>query len=163
MKKKLKKEDPRVAELIDTVKRVQADFENYKKRMDKDVQMRARYACSDIIMKILPVLDNLDLALKNSDNQEELVKGMDLIHAQFMEILDKEGVKRIECVGKDFDPRLHEAMMTEKSDKDNVVLEEFQPGYTIQERVLRHAKVKVGNDDKKDHSKGDSGKTREKV
>jgi len=109
--------------------------------------LRNIYKCLEntgMIKKFLPIIENFDLSLKNTDNHDELVKGIELIYGQFLDILKEEGVKKIETVGKLFDPNLHQALMAEESkEKSNTVIEEFQPGYVIKERVLRHAKVKV--------------------
>lgn len=131
-------------ELTLTLQRLQAEFENYKKRVEQEKKDFAKYACTDIIKELLPFLDAFELSLKNTSNHEEFVKGVELIYSQLWEILEKKGVQRIEAEGNMFDPVEHEALMSEKSDKEeNTVLEELQKGYRINERVLRPAKVKV--------------------
>ncbi|MCK4670850.1 MAG: nucleotide exchange factor GrpE [Nanoarchaeota archaeon] len=132
-------------ELIDTLQRVQADFENYKKRVEKEMQEFHIFANTALIEKLLAVLDNFDLAMKAEQNPKDFAKGVHLIFAEFKNILKDAGVTEIKTEGKTFDPKLHEAMMVENNDskKDNIILEEFQKGYMIGNKVLRHAKVKV--------------------
>ena len=131
-------------ELIDTLQRLQAEFENYKKRVDREKAEVCLYAKADIIRKMLPLVDTFEIALKGKDRKDEFVKGMDMIYTEMIVMLHKEGVRKIESVGKKFDSNLHEVLMTEKSDKeDNIITEEFQKGYMLCDRVLRHSKVKV--------------------
>ena len=103
-----------------------------------------QFACQGIITKLLPILDNFELAIQHKDNKEEFVKGIELIYAELNEILHQNGLKVIETEGKKFDPCFHEALMSEKSDKEEgTILEEFQKGYMINDKVLRHSKVKI--------------------
>ena len=134
-----------IKELTETTKRVQADFENYKKRIEGEKQEFIQQANADLLKKLLNIIDNFELALKNEQHPEDFAKGFELIYAQLRELLTQEGVKEIETEGKQFDPYLHEAMITGSDDtkKDNEILEEFQKGYTIKNNVLRHSKVKV--------------------
>jgi molecular chaperone GrpE len=134
-----------IKELTETTKRVQADFENYKKRVEGEKQEFIQQANANLLKKLLNIIDNFELALKSEQNQEDLAKGFELIYAQLRELLTQEGVKEIETEGKQFDPYLHEAMITgsDETKKDNEILEEFQKGYTIKNNVLRHSKVKV--------------------
>ena len=142
----LKKESKKTKEqeLKETLQRVQADFENYKKRVERETEDFKKFASAELIGKLLPILDAFELSLKNSKDKEEFVKGIELIYAQLNEILGKEGLKKIEAVNQKFDPFLHEALMTEKSDKDGLILEELQKGYMLGDKVIRHSKVKVG-------------------
>ena len=134
----------KIDDLTDTVKRVQAEFENYRKRADRDKAEFCRFADAKIISKLLPLLDSFELALKNKDKKEDFIKGVELIYSQMFSLLEKEGLKRIETEGKKFDHQFHEALISEKSDKEeNIVLEELQKGYTLRGNVLRTAKVKV--------------------
>jgi len=140
---KKKKKSNEVQDLTDTLKRLQAEFENYKKRTDAEKTNIISLASKDVILKLLPIIDNFELAFKNTENKEEFHKGMEMIYAQLIQMLSEENVKKINTEGK-FDPRFHEALMTEESDKEpNTILEEFQKGYTINETVIRHSKVKV--------------------
>ena len=113
---KLTKED-KMTELVQTIQRVQADFENYKKRIERDKQKFVDYSKEEIILKLLPILDSFELAMQNADNSE-FAKGMDLIFNDLMDTLQKEGLIRIEAKG-DFNPELHEALMTEEGKEDN--------------------------------------------
>ncbi|MBW2987042.1 nucleotide exchange factor GrpE [Candidatus Woesearchaeota archaeon] len=134
-----------IKELTETAKRVQADFENYKKRVENEKQEFIQQANADLLKKLLNIIDNFELALKNEQSPEDFAKGIELIYAQLRELLTQEGVKEIETENKQFDPYLHEAMITgnDETKKDNQILEEFQKGYTIKNTVLRHSKVKV--------------------
>ena len=138
-----------IAELTDTLQRTQAEFENYKKKIDKDKAEFVKYAKAEIIHKILPTLDTFQISLKNTSDKEKFVKGIEMVYAQLFSLLEAEGLKPIESIGKKFDPYLHEVMLKEKSDKeDGVVLEELQKGYMLNDKVLRHSKVKVSEKDK---------------
>ncbi len=151
--KKLTEDQQKVLELTDHLKRIAAEFDNYKKRAEKEACLRQKYANELLVQKIIPVVDNLERALKNTENKDELVKGVCMILDQLKEILHHENVERIETVGKEFDPNLHEALMREDSEKDNMVLEEFEAGYTMAGRVIKHSKVKVGINDRKEDKK----------
>ncbi len=147
-KKEEKKEltdKERLVEMTEMVKRVQADFENYKKRTDKEKEEFSKYACKKIILELLPIMDHFDLAIKHKENKEEFVKGMEMIYAQIYSMLEKEGVKAIKSEGEKFDPLKHEAMMQDKQEdrEDDEIVEEFQKGYTLHDQVIRPSKVKV--------------------
>ena len=146
-KKETKKSDPKnqkIEELTDDLQRLQAEFENYKKRTDRDKEDFKCYSEAEMIKQILPIIDNFELALKNTGNHDEFVKGIELVYSQLFQMLEDKGVKKIECVGKRFDPHVHEALLSEESDKEEgIILEELQKGFMIKDRVLRHAKVKV--------------------
>jgi len=131
------------------LQRVQADFENYKKRVEQEKQDFARYAYAGFAAKLLPVIDSFEQAIKNNAD-----KGMRLLYSQLMDVLCKEGLRKIDCAGKEFDPYLHEAMMQEVSDKEQgTILEELQPGFMFNDAVIRHAKVKVAkNENKKENT-----------
>ncbi|MCX8147078.1 MAG: nucleotide exchange factor GrpE [Candidatus Woesearchaeota archaeon] len=144
LKKRIEELEKNNAELIDTLKRLQAEFENYKKRIEKEKAEFCMYAKADIIKKLLPIVDTFEIALKNKENKEDFVKGMEIIYAELVSLLEKEGVKPIEALGKKIDPYYHEVLMTEKSDKEEgTIVEEFQKGYMLYDKVLRHSKVKV--------------------
>ena len=133
-----------VRALTETVQIVQADFENYKKRTEKDKEEFVKYACQNIVLDLLPILDNFELALKHTKNKEEFVKGIELVYSNLIDILDKKGLKPINALSKEFDPVMHEALMQEKSkEKPGIVIEEFQKGYMINDKVIRPTKVKV--------------------
>lgn len=133
-------------ELTNLLKRIQADFENYKKRVEREKQEFVKYASAGFMYKLLSVIDSFEQAMKNCSDD-----GIKMLYSQLMDVLSKEGLKRVECVGKSFDPFLHEAMMQEVSDKEaGIILEELQTGFMFNDTVIRHAKVKVAkNEDKK--------------
>jgi len=137
--KKTKKE----IELIQILKQVQADFENYKKRVERDQQAMICNANKSLICELLPVLDSFELALKNCD-EKEFKSGVELIYAQFIQVLEEQGIKKMETKGK-FDPYKHEALLTEPG-KDGQILEVFQHGYMLNETIIRPAKVKVAKE-----------------
>ncbi len=140
----LNEKDKKIEELTDSLKRLAAEFENYKKRVDREKAEFVKYAHADVIEKILPVLDSFELALKNTNNTEKLVEGVKMIYAQLYSVLEAEGLKPIKAVGEKFDPYKHEVLMKGESDKpEGTILEEFQKGYVLNDRVIRHSKVKV--------------------
>jgi len=148
LKEQLKDRQNKIDELTETAKRVQAEFENYKKRVDQEKKTFCDYASADIMLKLLPVIDNLELALKNKENKDEFAKGMQMIYDQLMKTLEKEGLKPIHAMNQKFDPYKHEAVLRDEKNKDpekkDIVVEEMQKGYTFREKVIRHSKVKVG-------------------
>lgn len=150
------KKDPKdlkIEELTNLAKRVQADFENFKKQQEKEKAGFCKYASAELIKKFLPLLDSFQLALKSDNNPEEFKKGVELIYSQFWQILQSEGIKPIEALGKELDPFCHEVLLQEKSDKpENTVIEELQKGYMMKDAVLRPAKVKIAKS-KKDTEK----------
>lgn len=138
------------ADLMDQMIRRQAELENYRKRLIRDKEDAVLFANTKLIEDLLPFLDNLDRALavaKNGGDVNSLVEGLEMAQNQLCTTLDKNwGLKVIASAGQEFDPMLHEAcMMTvDESLEKETVLEEFQKGYTLHERVLRPAKVKIG-------------------
>ena len=134
----------KAAELTNLLQHIQADFENYKKRVEKEKTEFKCLAKIELIKKLLPLLDNFELAIKNKDNREEFIKGVELIYSQFVDLLECEGLRKIDAENQKFDPYKHEALMAEKSDKEeNTILEEFQKGYMLHDNVIRHSKVKI--------------------
>ena len=135
-------ETPTVEELTQTLQRVQADFENYRKQQEKRLEDFKFIIKRDNLLKMLPIVDNFSLALKNTANPEEFMKGMDLIYAQFNTFLEDNGVSIVSYDA--YKPDLHEALMKVDDESDeNTILEVFQDGYMLDGRVLRPAKVKV--------------------
>ncbi len=140
-------EDKRIAELTDDLKRLQAEFDNFKKRIEKDLAERTKLANQRLIFDLLPVLDSFDKAIEDAGqnkNYEQLREGLKGLHKQFLRILEKEGLKEVRTDGK-FDPFVHEAMMREVSENadDGKILEVFQRGYILGNKTIRTAKVKV--------------------
>ncbi len=151
-------EDPeklklRVEELTDSLKRLQAEFENFKKRRDKEEKERLIYHDAKLIEQLLPIIDTFEAAIKHVrelSGDEKLISGVEMIYSQLFSALEKQGLRRMELLNKPFDPYKADALMQEKTspENDNIVLEEFQKGYMFKDKVLRHAKVKVGVADK---------------
>src|SRR3989338_9759712 len=143
-KKQLQEKSQKIDELTDTLKRLQAEFENYKKWNAKEKIDFVKYAHADLIAKMLPVLDSFEIALKNTADKDKFIEGIKIIYAQLHSMLEANGLKPIKAVGEKFDPYRHEVLMKEESDKpEETVLEEFQKGYMLNDKVLRHSKVKV--------------------
>ena len=138
-----------VERLQDRVARLQAEFENYKKRMAREKAEFLKFATEGLLLEFLPVLDNLERAIASARTEtagrEAVVEGIDMIARLFRATLEKAGVKPMDAVGKPFDPSLHQAVMQWESPggPDQVVLEEIQKGYLLEGRVLRAAMVKV--------------------
>lgn len=146
--KKTEEQKNKEKELEDLLKRVQADYVNFRKRTDEEKKELLKYASKDTVLKVLPVLDNLDRALKHTPKELEnndWVKGFNHIESQFENILKEEGLEIIETVGKDFDYNQHEAISFEenKEKKEGEILKEFERGYKLNGQVIRPAKVIV--------------------
>ena len=131
----------------DRLKRLMAEFDNFKKRSAKEREMLYNSVVGDIALKFLPVLDNLEKAVNAETSDENYKQGIDLVLKQYIDVLSSFGVKPIESVGKTFDPELHEAisMVEDENLGEKEVKEEFRKGYMIGDRVLRHAMVIVAN------------------
>ena len=151
--KKKKKKDPRdekIEELEDRVKRQMAEFDNFRKRTEKEKSHMYEVGARDVIEKILPVVDNFERGLAAVPEEERtnpVIEGMDKIYKQLMTVLTDLGVAPIEAAGQEFDPNLHNAVMHIEDEElgENIVAEEFQKGYTYKEAVIRHSMVKVAN------------------
>jgi len=148
--KELEARDAKIAELTDRLMRTMAEFDNYRKRTEKEKSMMFDLGVKSILEKILPVVDNFERGLSSvseEDKNSSFVQGIELIYKQFMTILDEIGLKPIDAVGKEFDPNLHNAVMHGEDENlgPNIVSEEFQKGYTYHDMVVRHSMVKVVN------------------
>ena len=138
-----------VADLEDKLLRKQADFENFRKRMIRDREDGIRHANANLLLDLVDVIDNFERAIKSSEESKDfasLHEGIEMIEKQFTGMLEnKWGLKRFESIGEEFDPERHEAITTEERDTDGTqkVLEDYQKGYLLHDRVLRHSKVKV--------------------
>ena len=135
-------------ELFGKLQRVSADYANFQKRAPKQIADTIAYEKEKTIKTLLPVLDNFEHTLQNAqsaENADVLVKGIQIIHDQMLNILKTHGVEQIKALDEAFDPALHEAMMqkAEPDKKENIVLEEFQKGYKLNGRVIRPSKVIV--------------------
>ena len=124
--------------------RIQADFENYKKRVQRDQAETAERGTALLVEQLLPVLDNFDLALLSLEDADELVrKGVELVYADFVAVLERAGLERIPTDGTPFDPEVHEAVLHEPGNGEPTVVETMRSGYRLKGRVLRPAMVKV--------------------
>ncbi|MCM3746432.1 nucleotide exchange factor GrpE [Paenibacillus pasadenensis] len=148
-------DDPRYAELARQAEdsqqrflRAQADFDNFRRRTQKEKEELAQYASSKLLTQLLPIVDNFERALtaaSGSGDSESLAKGVDMIFRQLQGVLEQEGLKSMDTVGQPFNPEFHQAVMQVESDEheEGTVVEELQKGYTLKDKVLRPAMVKV--------------------
>lgn len=148
--KKKDKRDVQIEELTDRLKRNMAEFDNFRKRTEKEKSAMYEIGARDIIEKILPVIDNFERGLATvpeEDKNSPFAEGMDKIYKQLMKTLEDAGVKVIEAVGQPFDPDFHNAVMHVEDEElgENVIAEEFQKGYLYRSTVVRHSMVKVAN------------------
>ena len=149
-KEKKDKKDEKIEELTDRVRRQMAEFDNFRKRTEKEKTQMFETGAKSIVEKILPVVDNFERGLAAVTEEEKgtpFVEGMEKIYKQMMTVLEEAGVKPIEAVGQEFDPNLHNAVMHVEDEKfgENIIAEEFQKGYTYRDSVVRHSMVKVAN------------------
>lgn len=127
---------------LDMARRLQADFDNFRKRTQRENEEFRKYACSSIVGDLLTVVDDLDRALEHAGEETEFVKGIRGVRANLMKVLESNGLQEIPADGK-FDPEYHEALCTVDVDEDGLIAEVFQKGYTLNGKVLRYSKVKV--------------------
>lgn len=152
-KDKKEKKDPKdekIEELNDRLMRTMAEFDNFRKRSEKEKSQMFEMGAKDIIEKILPVVDNFERGLDTVTEEEKenaFVQGIEKIYKQFIGTLEDMGVKPIEAVGKEFDPNLHNAVMhvEDEEQEENIITDEFQKGYMYKDIVVRHSMVKVVN------------------
>ena len=149
-KPKKDKKDEQIADLTDKLTRHMAEFDNYRKRTEKEKSAMYEIGAKDVVEKILPIVDNFERGLQSvpEDKKDDpFVDGMDKIYKQIMSTLEGIGVKPIEAVGQEFDPNFHNAVMHVEDEElgENVVAEEFQKGYMYRDSVVRHSMVKVAN------------------
>lgn len=149
-KDKKDKKDEQIEELTDRVRRQMAEFDNFRKRTEKEKSQMFETGAKSIVEKILPVVDNFERGLAAIPEEEKgspFAEGMEKIYKQMMTVLEEAGVKAIEAEGKEFDPNLHNAVMhiDDENLGENIVAEEFQKGYMYRDSVVRHSMVKVAN------------------
>lgn len=142
--------DAVISELQDRVKRQMAEFDNFRKRTEKEKSSMFEMGASDIIKKLLPIIDNFERGFKTVSDEEletPFVKGMDMVYKQTIKMLKESGVQPIEAVGLEFNPDLHNAVMHVDDDSvgESIIVEEFEKGYTYRDTVIRHSMVKVAN------------------
>ena len=148
--KKTDKKDKAIAELEEKLIRVQAEFENFKRRSKTELEEMARFGAENMVLQILPVLDNFERALQvkpTKDTVDNFYVGMDMIEKQLLEALNCQGLEKIEAVGQAFNPNYHDGVMNEPVADDalaNTVLDELQTGYLLNKKVVRPSMVKVG-------------------
>ena len=151
--KKEKKKDPKdilIDELIDKNRRQMAEFDNFRKRTEKEKSVMYEIGAKDIIEKILPIVDNFERgfdAISDEEKSSPFTEGIEKVFKQLTKALEDAGVKTIEAVGQPFDPNFHNAVMHIEDEElgENVVTDEFQKGYIYRESVVRHSMVKVAN------------------
>lgn len=148
--KKKDKKDEQIEELTDKLKRQMAEFDNYRKRTEKEKSSMYEIGAKDVIEKILPIVDNFERGLATVSEEQKndpFVEGMDKVYKHLMTTLEGIGVKPIEAVGQEFNPDLHNAVMHIEDEElgENVIVEEFQKGYIYRETVVRYSMVKVAN------------------
>ena len=149
-KDKKDKKDEKIEELTDRLTRQMAEFDNFRKRTEKEKSQMYEVGAKDIIEKILPVVDNFERgldAVTEDQKEDPFVQGMEKVYKQFITVLESMDVKPIEAVGNPFDPNFHNAVMHVEDENfgENEVAEEFQKGYTYRDSVVRHSMVKVAN------------------
>ena len=149
-KNKKDKKDEKIEELTDRLTRQMAEFDNFRKRTDKEKSQMYEIGAKDIIEKILPVVDNFErgiAAVPEEEKSNPFAEGMEKIYKQLMTTLEEIGVKPIEAVGQEFDPDFHNAVMHVEDEEvgENIITEEFQKGYLYRDSVVRHSMVKVAN------------------
>lgn len=149
-KNKKDKKDEKIEELTDRLKRQMAEFDNFRKRTEKEKSAMYETGAKSVIEKILPVVDNFErglMAVPEEQKEDPFVQGMDKIYKQIMTTLEEIGVKPIEAVGVEFNPDLHNAVMHVEDEEagENMIVEEFQKGYTYRDCVVRYSMVKVAN------------------
>lgn len=149
-KNKKDKKDEKIEELNDRITRQMAEFDNFRKRSEKEKSQMYEIGAKDIIEKILPVIDNFErglAAVPEESKEDPFVEGMEKIYKQIMTTLEGVGVKPIEAVGQEFNPDFHNAVMHVEDEEagENIITEEFQKGYMYHDSVVRHSMVKVAN------------------
>ena len=149
-KNKKDKKDEKIEELTDRLTRQMAEFDNFRKRTEKEKSQMYEIGAKDIIEKILPVVDNFErgiAAVPEEEKSNPFAEGMEKIYKQLMTTLEEIGVKPIEAVGQEFDPDFHNAVMHVEDEEvgENIITEEFQKGYLYRDSVVRHSIVKVAN------------------
>ena len=151
--KKEKKRDPKdilIDDLLDKNRRQMAEFDNFRKRTEKEKSVMYEIGAKDIIEKILPIVDNFERgfeAISDEEKSSPFTEGMEKVFKQLTKALDDAGVKKIEAIGQTFDPNFHNAVMHVEDENlgENIVADELQKGYTYRESVVRHSMVKVAN------------------
>ena len=147
LKKQIESQKVQIDDTEDRLKRVAAEFDNYKKRNAKERDGLYNSLIADIISNFLPILDNIEKAVEAETKDEEYKKGIELVLKQFKDVLAARGVAEIETIGKTFDPELHEAVSSvqDETKGEKEIVQEYRKGYRIGNRVIRHSMVIVAN------------------
>lgn len=148
LNKALKEEREKSGEHLNRLMYLQADFENYRKRMEKKIHETAQYCNEMLVTNLLSVIDELELALrsgKNTDNKQALLEGVEITLKKLYSLLGEQGLAQIEAIGNLFDPELHEVVMKvqTKDHEEGMIIEEIRKGYMFQKKVIRHSMVKI--------------------
>ena len=152
MSKKEKKEEKsklneeKINELEDTLLRLRAEFDNYHKRTDKEIERLKKTANKDLMLNLLDFLDELEESMKQiheEKNNENIKQGLEMLHSKLLAALKKNGLEELACEGEQFDPYRHEALMFEESDEDGKITKVLKKGYTLNGEIIRHASVCV--------------------
>ena len=146
-KNKENKYEQQIEELTDRLKRNMAEFDNFRKRTEKEKASMYIIGAKDIVEHMLPVVDNFERGLAQAQEGDAFAEGMKMIYKQMMTTFEELGVKPIEAVGQEFNPDFHNAVMHVEDEEagENIIVEEFQKGYTYKDFVVRHSMVKVAN------------------
>ena len=157
LEEKINQLETEIAELKDRLLRKAAEFENYKRRTENDQLNLITYAAESFIQKLLPVVDDFERSLNHIDDAQEvdaIKKGLNLIYSKFIKVLEDQGVKKINAIGKPFDVDYHEALMQKPDDtvEPHTVIEEIEKGYTYKDKVIRHSKVIVSEEKSKENN-----------
>jgi molecular chaperone GrpE len=148
LKKALEEEREKSNDYLNRLKYLQADFENYRKRVEKEILETAQVSIERLVINLLNVIDELELAIhsgRETENKQALLEGVEMILKKMRTILGQEGLAKIEAVGKSYDPKLHEVLMKvpTKDHDENVVIEEVRTGYILNDKVIRPSIVKI--------------------
>ena len=149
-KKKKDERDEKIEELSDKLLRQMAEFDNFRKRTEKEKSAMYEIGAKSVIEKLLPVIDNFErgfMTVAEEDKEDAFVTGMEMVYKQLLTMLESIGVKPIEALGKEFNPDFHNAVMHVEDETvgENIIVEEFQKGYTYRDSVVRYSMVKVAN------------------
>jgi len=143
------------SKLKDQLMRLAAEFDNFRKRSIREKEEYRKFAVENIMVELLEVCDNFERAIdsaKNAENIESVVEGVEMVFNQFVSVLNKEGLERIECKGLEFDPHIHEAMAHIKTSEqdDNTIIDVYKPGYMLYSKVIRPAMVTIAKNPQED-------------
>jgi molecular chaperone GrpE len=159
MEKTLEDERKRNEEYLTNLRYLQADFENYRKRVEREIRDLEEFSTLGLVKKLIPVLDDLELAVASATKAEDagLVEGVKMVQKSLSSALESEGLETIEALGKPFDPASHEAVdkVQGKDNSEDIVVEEMRKGYTFKGKVLRPSAVKVEMAARQEKAKGD--------